>query len=316
MQQSTRMFRLNDMAATDAAEVETLRSELENLKEQVASQQEMLESTTRFLMGTQERLEIKKAELERKNNELFDSITYASYVQGALIPDTDRYAHLFKESFVRINQRDTIGGDLPFFYHSEDEVIVAAIDCTGHGVSGAMLTTLTHSLLSQVFTRRTSKTMELGRVLTMPNNYFTGMFNIRGTQLFGLDAAILKLNLDTRKAEFAGAGRPLILLRNGVAEKIAKTGLGIGLKKDSKFGVEQFEYQADDTFYLFSDGVTDQLGHRVPKKFSERRFRELLEETHHLKLKKQSEVIYDFLKSWQGENEQTDDQLLIGIKMK
>lgn len=316
MQQSTRIVQLDQSRRPDVIEREELRTEIQNLREQVASQQEMLENTTRFLMGTQERLEAKKAELERKNNELFDSITYASYVQGALIPDLDRYASLFKESFVRLNQRDTIGGDLPFFYQTDDEVVVAAIDCTGHSVSGAMLTTLTHSLLNQFFSRRNTKSISLSRVLSVLNNYFIGIFQVQGTQLFGLDAAILKLNLSTRQAEFAGAGRPLILLRDGVVQRVAKTGLGIGLKKNAEFAVECFEYLPNDTFYLFTDGITDQLGHQIPKKFSERRLRELLEETHHLKLKKQGEVVAEFLRSWQGVNQQTDDQLIIGLKMK
>ena len=316
MQQSTRIVHLDQPGRSDGLELEDLRTEIQNLREQVASQQEMLENTTRFLMGTQERLEAKRVELERKNNELFDSITYASYVQGALIPDTDRYAPLFKESFVRLNQRDTIGGDLPFFFQTEDEVFIAAIDCTGHGVSGAMLTALVHSLLNQFFSKKNTRSVSLSRILSVLNNYFTGIFNVQGTQLFGLDAAILKVNLKTRKAEFAGAGRPLILLRDGVAQRIAKTGLGIGFKKNAEFAVECFEYLPNDTFYLFTDGITDQLGHQIPKKFSERRLRELLEETHHLKLKKQGEVIAEFLRSWQGVNEQTDDQLIIGLKMK
>ena len=316
MNRSSNLYKLSDDDTTDS-EINALRAEVSNLKERIRSQQEMLESTTKFLMGTQERLEYKKDEIERKNTELFDSISYASYVQSALVPSQDKLNPYFKEAFIGLAQKDVIGGDLPYVYSFGDEIIVAAVDCTGHGVSGAMLTALAHSFLNEIFSRNTFTIIGLDRAISILNSFFSGVFNVEGNnQLFGLDIAILRLNVRTREAEFAGAGRPLLMLRGGNLTRMPKTGLGIGLNPSQKFTSEKFKFQENDKFYLYSDGMTDQLGDRIPKKFSDRRFRELIEETSHLRLKKQKEVIFDFLKSWQGQNEQTDDQILIGLKTK
>lgn len=317
MNRPSKLYRVYDGEDSNRDSIDSLRDQIENLKEQVASQQQMLESTTRFLIGTQERLEYKKAELEIRNRELFESINYANYVQSALIPNADKLKPYFNESFISLKQKDTIGGDLPYFHSQGDVVLVAAVDCTGHGVSGAMLTALAHSYLNEIFSGPSKlASVRLDRVLSILNKYFMGVFGKHDYQLFGLDIAMLKLNVQTREAEFAGAGRPMLILRDGKLERIQKTGLGIGLKSDQKFTSEKFHFQPDDKFYLYSDGIVDQFGDRSSKKFSDRRLRELIMETGHLKLLKQSEIVFDFLRSWQGDNEQTDDQLLIGLKAK
>ena len=300
------------LSSKDRTEKE-LRTEILKLKEQVDSQQEMLTSTTRFLMQAQEKLEDQKQELQRKNTELFDSINYAGFVQAGLFPSEDQFKPYFKDSFIRLKQRDIIGGDLPFVRVLGKEVIVAAIDCTGHGVSGAMLTAMAHSFLNEITSQQHEK---VGSILDVLNAYFHGVFNTDAKTYFGLDVAMIRLNTETNEMEFAGAGRPLLKVSDGQMEKIKKTGLSIGMVADHEYGTVAVEVKSDDVLCLFSDGVPDQLGDRVPKKFSERRLRELLLEVSHLRLKKQNEVIFDVLNSWQGKMEQTDDQLMIGLKIK
>ncbi len=292
---------------------ESLLSEIATLKEQVHAQQEMLASTTRFLMQTQEKIEVQKKELEQKNTELFDSINYAGFVQEGLFPSESMFRQHFKESFVRLKQRDIIGGDLPFCRKIGKEVVVAAIDCTGHGVSGAMLTAMAHSFLNEILGQSHGG---LESVLDVLNKYFLGVFNRDSKTYFGLDIAIVKLNPETNEVEFAGAGRPLLIVSGGKLTKIEKTGVSIGMVADYKYKAQKIKLKQNDVLYLYSDGVTDQLGDRIPKKFTERRLRELLLEIGHLKLKKQNEVIFEIIKSWQGANEQTDDQLMIGLKIK
>ena len=292
---------------------ESLLNEIATLKEQVQAQQEMLASTTRFLMQTQEKIEVQKKELEQKNTELFDSINYAGFVQEGLFPSESIFRQHFKESFVRLKQRDIIGGDLPFCRKTGKEVVVTAIDCTGHGVSGAMLTAMAHSFLNEILGQSHGG---LESVLDVLNKYFLGVFNRDSKTYFGLDIAIVKLNPETNEVEFAGAGRPLLIVSDGRLTKVEKTGVSIGMVADYKYRSKRIKLNPNDVLYMFSDGVTDQLGDRIPKKFTERRLRELLLEIGHLKLKKQNEVIFEIIKSWQGANEQTDDQLMIGLKIK
>lgn len=294
-----------------------LLKEIGRLKEQVRSQQEMLESTTKFLIGTQETLEEKRAELERKNHEIFEGISYASVLQSGIFPYEQRFKEYFSDAFVRLKQRDIIGGDMPFLHDEGDTVVVAAIDCTGHGVSGAMLTMLAQTLLLQILNSggRQRKPRALDQVLKLLNRYFMGAFNDDRENYFGMDIAILRMHKQTGEAQFAGAGRPMLLMRNGELIRYQKTGLGIGVDRNLEFTSRDIQLQKNDKLYLYSDGVTDQLGGNTSKKFSDRKLRGVISEIGYLNMRKQNEVIFDFLTSWQGREEQTDNQLLLGIQI-
>lgn len=166
---------------------------LQDLEEQVRSQQEMLESTTKFLIAAQKKLEEKGELLERKNKEMFDSIAFAKFVQTGLFPEQEALQEVFKEAFVKLRQRDVIGGDMPFFRVVGNKTIVAAIDCAGHGVSGAMLTTMAHSLMNELVLKHSN---DLVRVPEIMNAHFLGSFNNGGQNLFGLDMAMIGYNMD------------------------------------------------------------------------------------------------------------------------
>ena len=305
-------IRQNDMAAQpsrqDNSNVKFIseKVEIENLKEQLKSQQVMLQNTTNFLIKAQKELEV-------KNKTMFDSISFASHIQNGLFPTNEVLKGYFKDSFLHYQQRDMIGGDMPFVRKSGNDLIVAAVDCTGHGVSGAMLTTMAHSYLIEIMAQGV---LEPAKMLKLLQKSFSLAFDARTNELFGMDVALVRYNLSWNVMEFAGAGRPLLQMRDGELTKWDKTSLGIGMIPDVNFKTQLIEPKPGDTFYLFSDGVTDQLGDKVPKKFSEKRFRNLVSNVNHLNLEKQKQVILDVLHSWQGKEEQTDDQIMIGFKIK
>jgi len=280
--------------------------EIENLKEQLKSQQAMLENTTKFLIKAQKELEV-------KNKTMYDSISFASHIQNGLFPTKEVLGSYFKDCFLHYQQRDVIGGDMPFVRRSGNDLIIAAVDCTGHGVSGAMLTTMAHSYLIEIMAQGI---LEPAKILKMLQKSFSLAFDVKANQLFGMDVSLVRYNTSWNVMEFAGAGRPLLQMRNGELTKWDKTSLGIGMVSSVEFKTQMIEPKSGDVFYMFSDGITDQLGDKVPKKFSEKRFRDLLSNVNHLNLEKQKQVILDILHSWQGKEEQTDDQLMIGFKIK
>lgn len=287
---------------------------IKQLEEQVASQQAMLERTTTFLLQTQAELRSKSEILKLANKELFDSISYGRHVQDAILASENDLNAVFKESFIWLDQRDNVGGDLPYFYTKNDRTVVAAVDCTGHGVAGAILTALVYSMLNEFLE---SSDFYLPSVLAKLNDRFINVFRGDGNgaqNVFGMDIAIVCFDSNMRTLQFAGAGRPLILIRDRQIHRFAKSGLGIGFSPNSHYSVETISVQSGDLYYLFTDGVVDQLGDAIPKKYSEARLRDLLLNVKRLRMNKQKEIIRDYLYAWQGKEPQTDDQLMIGFK--
>ncbi|MBI1288965.1 MAG: SpoIIE family protein phosphatase [Flavobacteriales bacterium] len=271
----------------------------------------MLESTTKYLLQTQEEVREKSKLLEARNKEMFDSISYARFVQDGLIEHEDYLKDVFADSFIWLNQVEAIGGDLPYVRKVGDEVVIAAIDCTGHGVAGAMLTAMVHSLLNDLVS---SQLDNPSGILEGLNRYFIETFDQEGRHVFGFDIGLVVYNTATKTLRYVGAGRPMLFVRDGEVERISKAGLGIGVSAISEFDEYVIQVLKGDQFYLFSDGISDQLGDAIPKKYSEKRLRELLLDVRFLRMNKQKEVVRDFLYAWQGDQPQTDDQLLIGFK--
>lgn len=259
--------------------------------------------------------------VEEQNKKISDSINYAQRIQNAIVAKESELQKYFPESFMYYNAKDVVSGDFPWLLKKGDAVYVAVVDCTGHGVPGAMLSFIGHFLLNEInrHTENLSPNVVLDRlhedvVKTLKQEDNTSSAHD------GMDIALCKIDLKTNVLEFSGAHRPLYFSRNGVFQEIKGSRKSIGGthydKLDRTFENEVIQLVEGDAFYFFSDGFVDQMGGvDGAKKLGSKRVRELIAELKHDDMKKVSGKLVNSFESWMGTTQQLDDVLLIGIKV-
>lgn len=294
--------------ATRLEEVTTI----EVLEERVRAQEQMLRTTMDYMSEVQRRLEEQKAELEHRNREFMDSVNYAKLIQDAILPDPEMLS-LFSDHFILHKQRDVIGGDFPYVNVVHGKIYFAAIDCVGHGIPGAMLTSMVHYALNEILLRNGIR--ELSDVVSGAFSILRTNMSSSGARPMGFDIAMCSLDTETGKFCFSGAGRPLLLVRSGQDMLIRGDRFGLTMHGNPSVSSEHVDVRKGDRVYLFSDGFGDQFGGKSDKKFSSRRLRELLRSTSQLNMRKQREVINDVFMDWKRDTEQTDDILVMGIQI-
>ncbi|MFW5645522.1 MAG: PAS domain S-box protein, partial [Bacteroidota bacterium] len=266
--------------------------------------------------------EIKRIEkeLNEKNKKIEDSINYSRKIQNAILPDMEDLQKSFPKSFLYFKPRDVISGDFPWFFKNEESIFLAAVDCTGHGVPGSMLSFIAYFLLKEV----TKKAMKLnaGEICDLLHKEFRKTLNQEGNKIDtndGMDIALCKIYPDLNKMDFAGAHRQLLLLRAGElteykGNRKAIGGLELFKKADEKFINHPITYQPGDRIFLFSDGLTDQLGGPYGRKYSPGRVRDLILEHPAYTMKQYHELFDKDFSKWMKDFKQLDDVLMIGLE--
>lgn len=254
--------------------------------------------------------------LEQKVREMDESIRYAGSLQQSILPNERIFRGIFEDAFVYFRPKDIVSGDFYWIYLHHNEVYFAVGDCTGHGVPGAMVNIAGNSILRQLI--RIEGLSDPAQILSLLDHEIVGLFNENltvGQTRDGMEMAFCKFNLDTRQGEFASAGRPLVLIRENQLVEFPK-GASIGyFEGEKEFDTQRFRLEAGDTFYLFSDGYTDQFGGENIKKFNRKRFRQLLLSIHDAPMDVQKKELAMAFDLWKGENEQIDDVCVIGIRV-
>ena len=256
--------------------------------------------------------------IRQANKKITDSINYAKRIQNSIIPDNEIIQRYFPESFIFYLPKDVVSGDFPWFFKKDDDIYFAAVDCTGHGVPGAMMSLIGYFLLNEITGHRES--YDPAQILTMLNDMVrkTLRQDQEGAQARdGMDVALTRINLKNNTVQYSGAHRPLYHVRNGelTAYKGARKAIGGTVaKKDSGFELHEIEIQPNDGIYFFSDGLPDQFGGPEGKKYSPRRIREMVTENNTGAMQDLRQVFEDDFQTWKGQRKQIDDVLLIGIK--
>lgn len=259
----------------------------------------------------------KSAKLKIAYSEIRDSINYAKRIQESILPNHEMIEDVFKNSFIFYKPKDVVCGDFYWFTKIGDEAIIAAVDCTGHGVPGAFMTVIGNSLLNQIVTF--SGITNPGTILTQLDQKLHQTLKQHGNIVTndGMDAAICKYKIGKNEITFSGAKRPLYLFKKNELLEIKGTKAPIGSfvhGYDKNFSEHKIQVSKDDTLYIFSDGMQDQFGGIDGKKFMIKRFRDLLVSIQNLTMREQGKRIEKEMSSWQADFEQTDDMLLIGIR--
>lgn len=267
----------------------------------------------------EEKVEERTFELEEKNRDILSSIQYAKRIQEAILPPLDIIYEHFPNAFVLFLPKDIVSGDFYWFAEKNGKKIIAAVDCTGHGVPGAFMSMIGHNLLNQIVIE--NNVTDAAGILNQLNDAIVSALKqdagSKQESRDGMDIALCVVDAKNNIVQFAGAYRPLYLIRNNTLEKMDGNKFPIGGIKtveDKTFTAEELHIQKGDTLYLFSDGFADQFGGKEGKKFMMKRFRELLLDINHLSMRGQSRKLEESLKQWQGTQEQVDDILVIGIQ--
>jgi len=202
---------------------------------------------------------------------------------------------------------------------SKEEYILVCADCTGHGVPGAFMTVIGSSLLNQtIIDNKIFKPSEILQELDKLINFTLKQQKDRDISVQdGMDLTLMKVNKTKKEVVITSAKRPVIFIRNKELTEIkaSKFSLGGMRSGDKLFNEELINYQEDDILYLFTDGYADQFGGEKAKKFSSKRLRELFLDIHRLPMTEQKEKVTKTTADWQGNLEQIDDMLVIGIKL-
>jgi DNA-binding response OmpR family regulator len=270
------------------------------------------------LKRSKEELLAKNKKIETFNHQLTDSINFAKLIQQAILPKKQEITSVFKESFIYFKPRDIVSGDFFWISSTGDRVIIAAVDCTGHGVPGAFISILSYQLLNEIIVVRGIFQPDI--ILNEVNREINSVFKREDTDIYGgMDVALCSLDLQNQVLEFCGAHNSLIYIHNNTLSEVkgSKFSIGGGFKsrENKVFTKQVIPIQESTMFYLFSDGFPDQLGNQ-DRRFTRKRFRELLQEIHNLPVEAQEEGLERELIGWMGgEYDQIDDILVIGFRL-
>jgi serine phosphatase RsbU (regulator of sigma subunit) len=265
------------------------------------------------------KIEKQKEEIEEQKKHITDSIFYARRIQNAILPSFQMIENHLKNYFILYLPKDIVSGDFYWMHEADGLFMIAAVDCTGHGVPGAFMSIVGFNQLNHAVSVKRAR--KAGAILDALNEGVISTLNENKSESSikdGMDMALCVFNLKDKTAEFAGANNPLILIRNKEIIKYKGDRFPIGaFEGDSRqrFRNNEIELQENDCVYLFSDGYEDQFGGPDNKKFMSRRFEELLKEISHLPVQVQKEMLIGKLKEWMGSNDQVDDILVIGIRI-
>ncbi len=264
-----------------------------------------------------EMIELQKVELEQKDKDLTDSLIYAQRIQEARLPSEAYFRDHFVDSFILFKPKDIISGDFYWIGEKGDKVFIVAADCTGHGVPGALMSMIGLEIVEKT---GTGENIEYpSQILAILNKGLEKTFssdkNIGTIIRDGMDIGLCIIDKKKKKLEYAGAFFPLYLIRNNQLIEIKGDKLIIGMNPDDiTYTDHTIDIQADDIFYLFSDGYADQFGGNQNKKFMYRRFRYLLLTIHRFMVDDQKSILDENIKTWMGKNIQVDDIMVIGFR--
>lgn len=263
-------------------------------------------------------LEEKNKIIIEKNKEITDNINYAKRIQDAVMTPTSQIKEHLPSSFLLNKARDIVSGDFVFMEIYKGEIIVAVADCTNHSVSGSLMTILCHNLLSEAVTLGINAPAD---ILNYVNSTISKKFHQTDGNTKkesdivkdGMDLVLIKLDLENMKYQFAGAYNPLLIVRNNELIEIKADKLQMGQTKipyNNNYGT----LQKNDIIYMSSDGYADQFSSNG-KKFMKKRFKELLISISETPITEQCLILEETIESWKSRCEQTDDILVMGIKI-
>ncbi|MBQ4409071.1 MAG: SpoIIE family protein phosphatase [Bacteroidales bacterium] len=302
--------------------------EINQKNTEITKQRDQLEHVTAELRQRND-------DIEAVNEAINSSIKYAARIQGAMLPNADFIKQHFPDGFIYYHPKEMVSGDFYWFSEvksqrpptlfrrkdaAEDDgsrLILAVIDCTGHGVPGAFMSMLGDAFLNQIVNLQ--KIVKPDEILNELHNLVRATLQQETTENNdGMDAAIIVVDKAAHTLQYAGAKNPLIYIQGDKAEKIngdLKSIGGIQKEEFHTFTCHEIDITTPTTIYIYSDGYQDQFGGDKGRKFMAKKFREFLVEISNLPFTQQNETLYKRFLEWRGNTIQMDDTTILGVKV-
>ena len=259
--------------------------------------------------------------VEEKNKEIMTNIHYAKHIQNALMCQNQHISNLFADDFVLNTPKNIVGGDFYWYHKIEDELLVAVADCTGHGVSGALLAINGWTQLNQI--AATTLETDPSKILLKLNLRIKKSLEHESSSFQpkdGMDISICSINLKTSTLKFAGANRPIYIFRKNKNDKLLIKGNRVGIgstftNEKTLYKLYEVKIKKGDMIYLSTDGYADQFGGNENKKIMTRNLIKILGSIYHEPAGKQKTFLTRYFNQWKGKEEQTDDAMIVGIRI-
>ncbi|NJL14637.1 MAG: SpoIIE family protein phosphatase [Microscillaceae bacterium] len=307
-------------------ELEAINENLFKNTEELRQKNEILKKATELLdlknnqiRKQRDQLYEQSQQLEIKNRNITNSLRYAKRIQDALIPLPSEITEHFDDAFVYFQPRDIVSGDFYWFEDKKGRKVLMVGDCTGHGVPGALMTMIGNSLINEIVMNK--GITNPSQILKDLDSQIIDMLQRRSADKpihDGMDMAVLSIDTEARILEYAAAHNPLYAVQNGEMIQVKGSKFPVGsaqYKNEKSFRLHTLRASPGDSFYLFSDGFQDQYSEKAGRKYMSKRFRSFLLMISHLPMAQQKAALEQEFEEWRDGCPQTDDVLVIGIKM-
>ncbi|WP_082795601.1 SpoIIE family protein phosphatase [Flammeovirga sp. SJP92] len=302
-------------------------TELEETSRTIREQHQEMKSHREQILRQNELVKEQALLLSQHNDKVKSSVNYARRMQTAVFGQPSEMAEQMKgigqhwDGFVYLKPRDIVSGDFHWYGEKNENHIIVAADCTGHGVPGAFMSLIGNDLLNQIVYER--GILDPGRILKLMNDMIRQALNQAENENSrdGMDIAICVVSPKRKTLTFAGAGRPLYYIDNNDPDELKRLKggkFGIGGKATKKKVFDSYSLPLEDikVMYICSDGYQDQFGGPNGRKLMQRPFKELLFSIHDKEMDLQNKSLDQFMEQWMlhGNQKQIDDMLIIGLK--
>ncbi len=278
---------------------------------------------TKNLQSTNNLLETQKTEiasqnllLETKNQQITDSINYAKKIQDSMLPNQKKLANYFADWFIFYQPKDIVSGDFYWMLETDNGIIVALADCTGHGVPGALMSVLGHNSLDSAYGEQTN--LSPANVLRYLDNFIkqkTKTDEDFSSNVDGMALSLFSYNKRSKSIIYACAKQPLYVVRNNELIELKSNSFSIGSLQNQTVFEDEFKLETNDCIYLFSDGYPDQKGGLANRKFMTPKLKELFISISNKPCQQQQSILKTTMEEWKGTNSQIDDMLVIGLRV-
>ena len=285
---------------------------LKQAEEEIQQQQEELRAQSELLHETNNQLEL-------KNTQITDSIRYAKQIQDALLPSSDFIKQHIPSSFIFFKPKDIVSGDFYWFKVTDEYMFIALIDCTGHGVPGAFMSMIGNTILNEIVIQKRIydpsiilKNLDEGVIYTLLKQ--KGEVH---SQEDGMEISLCRIDKKNKKLQIASTIQSVYVIENDNISEIEGGIYSIGgiLYENKKFECHKINYINDIRIYMYSDGFADQFGGENNKKYSSSQFKKLIGSICNQPFENQITMINSEFEQWKGNNKQTDDITILGLKI-
>jgi PAS domain S-box-containing protein len=257
--------------------------------------------------------------IRKKNKDITDSILYARTIQDAILVPKEEIAKQLSDFFILSKPKEIVSGDFYFYKETKNGVIIAAADCTGHGVPAGFLSMIGNAFLNEILGADDS--LSPAKILDQLSEKIIKSLNQNRTDSEskdGMDIAVLRLDKENSSVQFAGAQNALYHIYNGNLNEIKADMFPVGINDTNTltpFTNNTIKLNKGDALYIFSDGFHDQFGGPDGRKFMKKQMKELLLSIQDKKMSDQEKILDKTFTDWKGRTNQLDDVLVIGIRI-